>query len=595
MLMRYLGSLRASITAILVLISQIAHAQILLSASQLNEIAYSDQWLALLHLDNGQPIITDPKFLLSIDDFSPKNELLKTLELFSTQQSSHDNDQCRFVARAEYLQEGLNIALGFDDTKCIDYIEFRSRAPADKVSLIYASENLTQPSSMLGHSMLAISGKNYEGDWVDHAISFFTDLDTINIGSILWDTLYVGKPAHFVIEPLNKSLNYYSRNEQRNIWQYNLDLTDYKKNLLHKHLWELRNLNIDYLFHTHNCATFSFDIVSVAKPELMSARQRWVTPIDIVKAASELNMIDTVQVYPSNKWKVRMLNDFIEKDKIAMVEDFFTGKESFDFNDPLSVEMIRAISQYQLDTGKISNRQWLDIHDKWQAVGGQNYSLEINDYKSPLNTPDDSAYYIELTGQNMLFGWLPASHALEDDNRQYFGETELKLSELVLQADIENKEASLYKWIVYSAKSLTPRDRFTGGVSGSFSFGFDQFWHDAKDKELAAFISGSLGVTKKVTKDIGVFSLANIGQVGNSEKSYAYIAPEIGAYIYEIFDMKTIVSIKKEFRANLEVVDHLKLKQSLYLNSSAFIANLGLERKGSSDNLELSFQYKVYF
>lgn len=599
--MRYFftGSLRASAFIVLNLLPQVIFAQTLLSAQELNEASQSSQWIALLHLDNGYPIIRDPAFILSIDDFSPRNELVKTLDEFSNTSLLDSQKLCRFIARAEYIKKTLNVKIEFNEGICSEYQEFRLKAPADKISIIYASENLTQPSSMLGHSMLAISGMNESNVLVEHGISFFTDLDSMNIASILWDTLYLGKKGHFIIEPLSKSINYYLKSEQRNIWQYNFDLTQAEKSLMHKHLWELRGLDIDYFFHKHNCATFSFDILGVAKPKLLAYRQNSVTPIDVVKAAEKSNVIGEVKIYPSNKWKIRMLTDFMSNDELTELERLVLNDEKSMMTSVLANEMLKTLNQYNLEIGDVNKQQWKDNQEKWLLNSTENHFLEINDYKSPSQSPGDAAYDITIENsqqeQWLLFGWLPASHALEDDNRQYFGETELKLSEIVLKKSLTTFDANLYRWVIYSAKALTPRNRFTGGLSGSFSLGFDQFLHDARERELAAYVSGSLGVTKKISNDVSVYYLANIGQVSNFNKSYAYISPEIGAYIYEIFNMKSMISLKKELRANYEVVNYVSFKQSLFLSSSALMADVSFIQKDDLEIINVGLKYKIYF
>jgi hypothetical protein len=310
MISLFTGSLRASFLLSFLLSSSTLFAQVATTKDHLIRLAKHEQWLALLHIIDNQATIKDPQFLLSSPEFNPRDELYKTVELLSSETASLVS-KCRFLARRQFIQQHSPIEFSFDESQCVGYQEFFKKAPADSVSIIYASENLTQPSSMLGHSMLAISGNNQKNEWVEHGISFFTELDTINLARILWDTLYQGKKAHYVIEPLAKSLNYYLRSEQRNIWQYKLALTQQEQSLLHKHLWELRDLEMDYYFRRNNCATFSFDVLRVVDPSLIDDRQGWVTPIDVVKAAQSSDMVAEVQVYPSSKWKVRMLTDFI--------------------------------------------------------------------------------------------------------------------------------------------------------------------------------------------------------------------------------------------------------------------------------------------
>lgn len=598
MISRFTGSLRASFLLSFLLFSSTLFAQVATTKDHLIHLAKHDQWLALLHIIDNQATIQDPQFLLSSPEFNPLDELYKTVELLSSETASLVS-KCRFLARKQFIQQHSPIEFSFDESQCSGYQEFLIKAPADSVSIIFASENLTQPSSMLGHSMLAISGNNQKNEWVEHGISFFTELDTINLARILWDTLYQGKKAHYVIEPLAKSLNYYLRSEQRNIWQYELALTQQEKSLLHKHLWELRDLEMDYFFHRNNCATFSFDVLRVVNPSLINDRQGWVTPIDVVKAAQASDMVAEVQVYPSSKWKVRMLTDFIASNELDGLEGLFSENKKIKTESILATEMMRAYNQYSLEVGDINSQTWRENQQLWLSDSNTDYALEMNHYKSPAQSAGDAAYHMTLeNSQNeqwLLAGWLPTSHALEDDNRQFFGETELKLSEIVVRANLRTAAVDLYRWHIYSAKSLTPRNRFTGGLSGSFSFGFDQFFHHAKQTDLAAYVSGSLGITHKINSDMSFYYLANLGQVTNSDKSYAYAAPEIGMYVYEVFDMKSMLSLKREFRASLEVVNDIAFTQSFFLGSSAVIASARWLQLGGTELAKVGLQYKLYF
>lgn len=592
------GGLRASIIIFIVLLSGLTAAQLPPNDPKLALVASSDQWAALLHLKNGSPIITDPQFILSIDNFSPELELFKTIEFIKKNKSEESQKVCRFIARAEFIRQHLGESVRIDENKCRDYNEFLSKAPASKISIIYASENLTQASSMLGHSMLSISGETDSGQ-VEHGISFFTELDTINLASILWDTLYIGKKGFFVVEPLSKSLNYYLRTEQRNIWQYELDLTNNEKSLLHKHLWELRNLDIDYFFHSHNCATFSFDILSVAKPNLLPHRQSWVTPLDVVKSAEKSQLIKSTQVYPSSKWKIRMLTDFLPDDQLLRIEELVLNDVPLGFDSILSKEITKTYNLYNLEVGTINEKQWASNNKVWSLESDKNYSLEMSHYKSPTSSPGDAAYHFSLESSKnkrwLLAGWLPTSHSLEDENKQFFGETELKLSEVVIKASLDDSSISLYRWPIYSAVSLTPRNRFTGGLSGRFGFGFDQFYHDGYETELAAYITGALGLTHRISKDISIYYLGNIGQVANANKSYAYISPEFGVYIYEVFNMKSMISAKREFRANLEEINYFTIKHSAFLGDKALVADASFIQNTESEFFKVGLQYKMYF
>ena len=138
-------------------------------------------WKALLHVSNGKLNIADPNFILSKDNFSLRNELEKTIYSFFEDIDKGDSHGiCKFPARFFWIKSELNL----DDNslphvQCTEFEEYLKQAPADEISLVFVSENVSNPSSMMGHVFLKLSGHNYKSNYVEHAVSFFTIVDTI--------------------------------------------------------------------------------------------------------------------------------------------------------------------------------------------------------------------------------------------------------------------------------------------------------------------------------------------------------------------------------------------------------------------------------
>jgi len=77
----------------------------------------------------------------------------------------------------------------------------------------------------------------------------------------------------------------YAENEQRELWEYELNFTEYEVKLLEAHLWELRNQKYRYYFLDGNCATQMAHFIGIVldKPLLVSL-QPWDMPLDIFKS-----------------------------------------------------------------------------------------------------------------------------------------------------------------------------------------------------------------------------------------------------------------------------------------------------------------------
>jgi len=191
---RIIGGL---IVSLLVFVSQVQAAdnahplQNLVEQAVAKQLYDSQIWLSLLHVINNKTYIEDHSFLLSNPNFSAKQELINSIQ-YLLDDNADINHRCRFPARDFWLRKQLNLP-EVSYSHCLDFAEFLDKAPADKVSLVYASENISQASSMMGHTLLKVSGKNSKHIDVEHGVSFYTEVKGFNLPKIIYDSIIVGK------------------------------------------------------------------------------------------------------------------------------------------------------------------------------------------------------------------------------------------------------------------------------------------------------------------------------------------------------------------------------------------------------------------
>lgn len=557
------------------------------AATELKTAAQSAQWRALLHISaDGHTAISDPHFLLSSANPDAAEEMRLTLELLRTDPQA----ACRFPARHYYLSQLMHADLPPADCPGLD--EFMRKAPLEELSLIYASENLTQPSSMMGHTMLAIAGRNDEGLFVEHSVSFFTELDTLNLPVIMWDTLVVGKKGYFSVQPLSLAMNNYLVAEQRNVWRYPVALNSQQKALIQRHLWELKQADIAYFFDRHNCATLSQDILAIAYPSLASSGAM-ITPLDVVRNTDRLGITGDATVYASSRWKVRLLSEF---SGIRDADELFQP-DSFDNTSAGQLRLLQghALNNYQRENGDISEQQW---QQRKASLPEPDARIDLDGYRSPLKVPDDSQWALGLHHQNgddwLRLSWMPASHTLEDDNRNYFSENELILSELSASVSSTTGDVRLDRWQIYSVRSLIPHDNLTGGLSGYLQFGFDRYYDDSLDTRPGFLASAGLGRTYGVSRDFYLYGLFGVGAALGTDQQYLQLEPEVGAYLYEVWDMKSWLSYKQIFTKPYAPLRELAFSHSL-LGGHDYGLMLDWTRRWNHTAVDVSWELKAKF
>ena len=562
-------------------------------------------WHELIHFRDSKPVISDPKFLISFANTkghpTPLSELQATKKLFL----SEPYGRCRFPARYEWLIQQKILEVESTITQCPELDEFLDKAPADDFSVIYASENLTQPTSMMGHAMLAISGQREDGQQAEHSVSFLTELDSINLFTIIKDTLVVGKEGYFLVQPLWRHFNFYLLNEQRSVWQYTLNLTPDQKRLMHTHIWELKDIDIKYFFHTHNCATLTLDLVALANPDI-NDNAGWVSPADLAKRIDRYGLVETSALKPSSRWEVRMLQDIapdgiIQRvkawthDGYSLMEDNWPDQKRY-----LTQRLAKAYLEYQQQTEAISSQQYEQYMADLNSfdVPGK-LALDISAYRSPLLTPPDSQWtagWQHFSNRNWLtLTWLPASHSLEDDNRQYFSENELKMGEFSIRLEPLDARLQLNRLQILSARSFTPYESMTGGISGGFNAGLYRLFDQNLNRHLGLQVKAGVGLTTRLSADLSVYGLVQTGINGFSEHRYAYLEPEMGGYLYEVFDMKTWLSYSHRLRENKAALQKVTVRHSVSGGRHTVILKAEHLQVKDAQKWLLDLQWRYYY
>lgn len=515
------------------------------------DLAAHPQWLALLHTHEGAPLVRDPAFLLSLPDFSPATELRATLALL--QGPDAEAAACRFPARALWLQArgALPVrSLGH----CTELQEFRQRAPMTQLSLVFASETLSQPSSMMGHVFLKLSGRVADGSEREHALSFYTEPVTWNVPKLFYDSLIKGMPGYFTLAPYREQVENYVERESRNLWEYPLRLDAEQRTLVQAHLIELKPVAFTYYFQRYNCATLVKQVLAVAEPQVLQQRDLWTTPKDVVRAAQSAELLDGALALSAPRWTLHILDGSLRADEVvALKRDVATGVLPAPMPDDAARGFLRlkaaaAYNHQLLRVGERPQAAWLAYQRQVDARLGQAeeaLELQSDARLNPLAAPPDAQAAVgwqrRAGRDSLVVEFLPTSHRLEDRNDMYFSESALRLFDLALAQSLDGRGARVERATVYAVESLLPRDRFAGGWSGRFKLGYEPQWGTTLQSQGAFVVEGGLGLTTRWARDIDAFAIAGAG-VGVRRKAYAYANPTLGLIVRQVFDMKAVVT-----------------------------------------------------
>ncbi|QUJ66425.1 DUF4105 domain-containing protein [Photobacterium sp. GJ3] len=510
------------------------------------------QFSALLHVSDHSLNIQDDDFYFSSDPTNIQAEIEANLAQVTNPEHTQDYI-CRFPARAQWLSEHSTQVSPPDFSRCPDLQAFLDAVSAKNISLTYASENLMSPSSFMGHTFLKLSdNENNPG----HAVSFFTEVDGFNLPKIMFDSLVVGKEGYFIVSPYRESLSFYKNIEGRNVFEYQLAMSDKNKQLIQLHLWELKDTRIDYFFHNQNCASITLNILAIANPDLMEHRRDWLSPLDMIQLAQRHHMIQQTSITPSTGWKLRAYGASQQDEtKQSLLAQLIAGHLKTRFNDPqisageqfLTWEFAQAMNQYLLENEDISQEIYAENTAKLTAYDTEfaSYAVDLSEFKNPINRNKDAQWHLGTrwsnTGEPHLTAtWLPASHTLTDDNRNAFSESSLELMKISVSAD--QNSFNLDNFTLYGIQSYLPYDPLFGGLSGKFSIQWDRGTDFSERENKRFFFSGGLGLSYPINHAMLTYATVDTELSFNTDIAWGAIGVDMGLISYFRHDVKMNLS-----------------------------------------------------
>ncbi|MGH7284986.1 MAG: DUF4105 domain-containing protein [Polyangiaceae bacterium] len=283
--------------------------------AELSDLATRPEWLRLLHVHAGamaaESAIDDSAFFLSKRGrVDPEAELEATLEAFFEPQNPRDPDAhalCRFPARFLFLRRTLGIVP--PAARCPALSEFTTKLHARSVTFVYTTNFFANPASMFGHTFMRIGkAPRAPASQGDTTLEFTADVDTKN------PILYTVKGVAGLFRGIYRYARFadkmreYTASEDREMWDYDLALTDDEVEMLVDHLWELRAAKVDYFYFTGNCAYRLLEIVEAAAPrlDLLSHLKPIVFPADAVSALmTSPGLVRETRYLPSSRERLK--------------------------------------------------------------------------------------------------------------------------------------------------------------------------------------------------------------------------------------------------------------------------------------------------
>lgn len=307
---------------------------------KVENLASSSTWLKLLHFDERTKTsaISSADFFLTNDaDINPKTELIAFLEVLL---HGDGTIQCQFPARAIWLKQQLPEQLSsVNYAHCDEFNEWSLSGETHSLSVVYATGFLGNPASFYGHTFLKLNSSN------GNARTSLIDV-SVNYGALVPDNenpvSYILKGIMGGYEGAFSHIQYFHHNhnygeaELRDLWEYELNLTQWQVDFLLAHIWEVLGKKYTYYFFKENCAYRMAELLELIEGvDILPNNLVWTMPQVLMQkmANATLNerpLVRKIAYEPSRQSRFYTAYNRLTQNEKAWIDTFIDQVSNFD-------------------------------------------------------------------------------------------------------------------------------------------------------------------------------------------------------------------------------------------------------------------------
>ena len=519
---------------------------------RLQQLANDRFWISLGHYETAKlggwrSYVSDRKFFLAPDgNEHPDHELAATVQaLYAPASLGEQHAQCVYPARTRWLKAQLNLT-DLPAPDCAEFKKWFKDVSPHSAVMIFPAAYLNSPSSMFGHTLLRIDQADVQSDktsLLSYAINFGAYIEGSD-NSILyaWKGLMGGYPGLFALVPYQEKLSEYRSLENRDLWEYRLNLTQAETARMVEHVWELKQIQFDYFFFDENCSYRLLELLQVARPSLRLTEQFPLTaiPTDTVKAVKEAGLVESIEYRPSRErellsraeplnkeeqqWVLKVSADqqvlqeptfkALPRDRQALIIDAAYRLERYRANGQerdaqraqRSFELLRAINKNPAPE--------LQIPQPGLPEDGH----ESRTWQAGIGTRGDRAF-----GE---YGLRMAYHDLNDNAESFPLGAQIEILQMKLR-QYEGNQWQFQQLDLATIRSLTPRNELLQPLSWQVTGGLERVPGKHDDETLVSHVNGGGGGTWALGDDVLGFALGTV-RVEHNNDFAEFVSPAGG-------------------------------------------------------------------
>ena len=586
--------------------------------ASLSDFAYSDKWLKLVHyqpkLFGGyKSTIGSPSFYLSpCGKTNPEKELEATIALF---QSNDNKTKCLFPARYQLLKN--NGVINYEFPKCDEYENFKKDLQPSGITFLFTDAYMNNSSSLFGHTLLRVDTKRKGTQLLAHGINYGAYTNGYEDSFLYAIYGLIGAySGGFTIKPYYDIINTYNNLENRDIWEYGLNLTQEELDLFIDHIWEVGQTLTPYYFFTLNCSYMLMEVIDAVKPELNLAQEfKYQTiPLDTIKAINKKEgLVKFVNYRPSRERKIKHRLKQMNKKQYSAFSKI-VKENNFDLNalneDEKAdvLETVYQYIQYQYINEKTDIKDYrkksFGVLRRRNLLNAKPTFDELKEGNNPVYSHNSAMISLGLGVQNgnifEQFSIRPAYHSLTDNNKGFLKGAQINFLNTVFRHYDKNDKYVLEKADILELISLSPVNNIFKAPSYKIDLKIQRLTNPKTLNNGYTFTSSFAGgATFALNDNIYTYILSSVDfSYGGFLPNNQYIGAGFNAGLLAIYNKISIKSDIKKVFASSSIGSKMNIDTTLnfYLTQNmAFEASFSYQiNKGKNIN-EYTLGTKYYF
>ncbi|MCW9013311.1 MAG: DUF4105 domain-containing protein [Gammaproteobacteria bacterium] len=549
------------------------------------ELAQDPAWLNLLHYKQHvfagvYSQADDAAFFLSAQGkHDPRAELHASLQQL-VNADGRKQFVCRFPARYHWLNAKLNFQPETSDSNCAEFETWQQKLNAEQITLLFPAMYLNNPASMFGHTFLRLD-QPQRSPLLSYTLSYAAATD-VNDNPLVYvyKGLFGGYLGVFNIQPYYTTLQKYSDIEQRDIWEYALNLTQQEIDQLVRHLWEVRGISFDYYFLRENCSYRLLSLLDVARPGLemtLQSHPLYAIPVDTVRTIAAAGLIASKHYRPSRNSRIeqmyRQLAPPLQLKALQLADDPDSSVDNFTRNQQAQMlELAQEIVQLEPTENDQKNHRLLMARSRLALAVEQKTDFQFNNI-SPESGHLSARWHIgygeKERNRFIELGLRPVFHDLLDASKGFVDGASISVFDSRVRWYEQQQRLQLEQLTLFNVVSLSPVTSWHAPVSGQLDIAINRRRLNAVDEAKVLNLGAAAGYSLKWSNMlVYAFADTSIEYARKLDEHYAwYLGAETGAVM--TFNQGAAMKIK-------------------WLSSESVSG-----QQGSKENYQWHFQYEL--